>query len=445
MPDLKSTGAHGLRAPTLGSRQVLTVALLFGGYAACYFCRADLSVAAPLLIDELGSRGVSHADALVSIGQIASLGVLAYAVGKLFLTGLGDFWGGRPNFLISLGGATLFTVLFTLGGTVPVFMFAWLGNRLTQSIGWAGLIKVSSKWFDFTSHGTIVGILSISYLIGDAAARQWMGLLIHQGYGWRALFYLAAAVGGFFLIANAMLLRESRTDVGFAEAKPNPQNLYGDSAARPASVAALVLPLIRSRAFLLVCLLSLGCTIVRETFNTWTPVYLRDYYGYSVSGAASASAVFPAVGAVSVIAAGWLSDRLGANSRPAVMGLGLLATTVALLTLALLRPSAVGPLLPLFAIGTTALCLLGPYSYLGGALAIDFGGKQGAALSSGLIDGVGYVGSVLAGVTVARISIAFGWRGVFLALAVISLIAAIGAGRLYRLETKAAATRTRMP
>ena len=445
MPDVKSISAPGARAPTLGSRQFLTVALLFGGYAACYFCRADLSVAAPLLIDELGSRGVSHADALVSIGQIASLGVLAYAVGKLFLTGLGDFWGGRPNFLISLGGATVFTLLFTLGGTVPVFMFAWLGNRLTQSIGWAGLIKVSSKWFDFTSHGTIVGILSISYLIGDAAARQWMGLLIHQGYGWRALFYLAAAVGGFFLIANAILLRESRTEVGFAEARPNPQNLYGDSAARPASVAALVLPLFRSHAFLLVCLLSLGCTIVLETFNTWTPVYLRDYFGYSVSGAASASAVFPAVGAVSVIAAGYLSDRLGANSRPAVMGLGLLATALALLTLALLRPSAVGPLLPLFAIGTTALCLLGPYSYLGGALAIDFGGKQGAALSSGLIDGVGYLGSVLGGVTVARVSIAFGWRGVFLALAALSVFAAIGAGWLYRLETKAAATRSRMP
>jgi sugar phosphate permease len=445
MPDVKSISAPGVRAPTLGSRQFLTVALLFGGYAACYFCRADLSVAAPLLIDELGSRGVSHADALVSIGQIASLGVLAYAVGKLFLTGLGDFWGGRPNFLISLGGATVFTLLFTLGGTVPVFMFAWLGNRLTQSIGWAGLIKVSSKWFDFTSHGTIVGILSISYLIGDAAARQWMSLLIHQGYGWRALFYLAAAVGGFFLIANAILLRESRTEAGFAEARPNPQNLYGDSAARPTSVAALVLPLFRSHAFLLVCLLSLGCTIVRETFNTWTPVYLRDYFGYSVSGAASASAVFPAVGAVSVIAAGYLSDRLGANSRPAVMGLGLLATALALLMLALLRPSAVGPLLPLFAIGTTALCLLGPYSYLGGALAIDFGGKQGAALSSGLIDGVGYLGSVLGGVTVARVSIAFGWRGVFLALAALSVLAAIGAGWLYRLETRAAATRSRMP
>ncbi len=38
------------------------------------------------------------------MGSIASFGVLAYALGKLFLTGLGDFWGGRINFLIGLGG-----------------------------------------------------------------------------------------------------------------------------------------------------------------------------------------------------------------------------------------------------------------------------------------------------------------------------------------------------
>jgi OPA family glycerol-3-phosphate transporter-like MFS transporter len=421
------------------------VSLLFGGYAACYFCRADLSVAAPLLIEEMKTRGVSHADALVAIGQIASLGVFAYALGKLLLTGLGDFWGGRPNFLICLGGATAFTLLFALSGTLPLFTLAWLGNRLTQSIGWAGLIKVSSRWFDFTAHGTVVGILSISYLVGDALARQWMGYLIHQGYGWRALFYLAAAVAGFFLIANALLLRESRTDAGYPEAIANPQNLYGDVAARPASIAALVLPLFRSRAFLLVCLLSLGCTIVRETFNDWTPVYLRDFFGYSMSGAASASAVFPAVGALSVLVAGWLSDRLGANSRPAIMGVGLLATAAALLSLALLRASSVSPILPLFAIGTTALCVIGPYSYLGGALAIDFGGKQGAALSSGLIDGVGYLGSVLGGVTVARVSIAFGWPGVFLSLAVISVAAAIGAAWLYQLGRSAAARDARMP
>ena len=417
----------GLRA-----RQILIVVLLFGGYAACYFCRADLAVATPLLITELSHQGVSHADAVVRIGQISSLGILAYAIGKLLLTGLGDFWGGRPNFLIGIGGATVFTLLFALGGGLPLFTLAWLGNRLTQSIAWAGLVKVSSRWFDFTAHGTVIGILSVSYLIGDAAARQWMGQLIQVGYGWRALFYLAAGVAGSFFVANLLLLRESRTQLRYAEPTAHPLNLYGDTADHPPGVAALVMPLLRSPAFLLVCFLSFGCTIVRETFNTWTPEYLRDYLGYSPGGAASASAVFPALGAVSVIVTGWLSDRLGANSRAAILAIGLFVTAVSLGGLMLLRPSTTGPLLPLAAIGLTAFCLLGPYSYLGGAFALDFGGKRGAATASGVIDGVGYLGGVLSGDAVARLSNAFGWNGVFLVLAAISVGAAIGAGYLYR-------------
>jgi len=61
-------------------------------------------------------------------------------------------------------------------------------------------------------------------------------------------------------------------------------------------------------------------------------------------------------------------------------------------------------------IGVVAFCLLGPYSYLGGAFALDFGGKQASASASGIIDGIGYLGGVLAGDTVARLSVAFGWR-----------------------------------
>src|ERR1700740_2086372 len=94
--------------PSLRRRQIVTVALLFGGYAALYFCRADLSVAPPLLIEELKSRGVVQDVAMVRMGTIASLGVLSYALGKLFLGGLGDYWGGRINFLIGLAGAPVF-------------------------------------------------------------------------------------------------------------------------------------------------------------------------------------------------------------------------------------------------------------------------------------------------------------------------------------------------
>jgi sugar phosphate permease len=368
--DIEATARSGSNPRSLRYMQVMTVSLLFGGYASLYFCRADLSVATPLLIDELTAHGMNHADAVIRMGSLTSFGVLAYALGKLFLGGLGDIWGGRVSFLIGLAGATAFTLLFTVGSFLPVFTVAWFANRLTQSVAWAGLLKVSSKWFDFSSYGTIIGILSISYLIGDAVARQWMGLLIHQGLGWRTLFYLAAGVAGVMLIANLWFLRESRHDAGYAEAIPNPLSLFAASEAPPSSLRELLLPLLRSRAFILVCLLSLGCTIIRETFNTWTPVYLREYLGYSMSGAAGFSAIFPAVGALSVIASGWLSDRMGVNGRALLLFLGLTATAAALLALMSMRPHP-GSLLPLLAIGAIAFCLLGPYSYLGGAFALD--------------------------------------------------------------------------
>ena len=438
-------GSDGIGAPAAEGRgrrslrwsQTMTVLLLFGGYAACYFCRADLSVATPLLLDDLANHGVGHREAIVSIGAMTSIGVLAYALGKLFLGGLGDIWGGRPNFLIGLGGATAFTLLFAAGGALPLFTMAWIGNRLTQSVGWAGLIKVSSKWFDYSSHGTIIGILSVSYLIGDAIARRSMGLLIEHGYGWRTLFYFAAAVAGALLVANTLFLRESRVDAGHGEARANPLNLYGESESRPASLAALLLPLLRSRAFVVVCLLSLGCTIVRETFNNWTPVYLRDYVGYNTSSAASLSAIFPAVGAISVLASGWISDQLGVNGRSLLMCLGLGATAAALMVLMSMPATASGSVLPVVAIGVVAFCLLGPYAYLGGAFALDFGGKQAGAVSSGIIDGIGYLGGALAGDSVARISVAFGWKGVFVALAAVSAIAALGAGYLHVLRSRA--------
>jgi sugar phosphate permease len=129
--------------PSLRRRQIAIVALLFVGYASLYFCRADLSVATPLLIEELRARGLSQPEALLRIGTITSLGTAGYAVGKLFLGGLGDFWGGRINFLIGLAGATVFTVLFAVTGLIPIFTLAWVGNRLTQSLSWAGLIKHS--------------------------------------------------------------------------------------------------------------------------------------------------------------------------------------------------------------------------------------------------------------------------------------------------------------
>jgi OPA family glycerol-3-phosphate transporter-like MFS transporter len=428
-------------ARSLRIRQTVVISLLFGGYASLYFCRADLSVATPLLAKELARHGLSYDDALVRIGTITSLGILAYALGKPFLGGLGDYWGGRINFLLGLAGATVCTLLFALCGALPFFTLAWFLNRLVQAGAWAGLLKVSSRWFDYSSHGAIIGVLSLSYLVGDAGARAWMGRLIAHGYGWRSLFVLAAAVSGTMLIANLVLLRESRVAAGHGDTVANPLNVFGGAKA-PTTLRGRLAPLVQSPAFVMVCVLSLVCTIVRETFNDWTPVYMRDFVHLSMSNAAALSAIFPGVGAISVLLTGWLGDRLGATGRPLLLFVGLTATAVALFLLATIHRGGTDAALPVALIAAVAFCLLGPYAYLGGAMALDFGGKSAGAVASGIIDGVGYLGAVSAGVGGAKLAVAFGWRGVFATLAVIGTVGAIGAGALYVMERRAVSVRT---
>lgn len=420
--------------------QVITVSLLVVGYAGYYLCRSDLSVALPLILAEMARRGIPPDVVEVRMGTVASLGVLAYAVGKFPSGGIADFLGGRRNFLAGMAGSVIFTVLFGLAGGFPLFTLAWIGNRLVQSTGWAGMVKISSRWFSYSTYGTAMGIVSLSYLFGDAASRQFMAMLIAHGMGWRSIFYTAAGTLGGLLLVNFLLLRESPREIGEEEPSTNPLNLYREEGEKhtPASLRQLLKPMLTSGVFWLVCLLSFGFTIVRETFNLWTPTYFTQVVGLTDASAAGNSALFPFFGGVSVLVAGWLSDRLGRTGRAAIILYGLLLAVVALLGLGFANFHG-SKLTPVLLVTAVAFLMLGPYSYLAGAMALDFGGKQGSATASGIIDGVGYVGGILAGDTVARISVAWGWRGAFVALAAVTLLSSVAAAAYLVNQRKAVA------
>jgi OPA family glycerol-3-phosphate transporter-like MFS transporter len=275
-----------------------------------------------------------------------------------------------------------------------------------------------------------MGIVSLSFLFGDAAARQFLAILIDRGLGWRGIFFTAAGVLVSLLIVNAVLLRDTPGEIGEAEPQANPQNLFAssDDDSAPMSVRSLLLPLLRSKVFLLVCLLSVGLTLVRETFNLWTPTYFAQAVGLSNADAAQKSALFPLFGGISVLLAGYLSDRLGKGARAAIILFGLLLAGLTLLVLGY-GDFGGSKFWPVWLTALVAFLMIGPYSYLAGAISLDFGGKRGSATVSGVIDGCGYMGGVLAGDSMARISVAYGWRGAFVVLAavcwVLSLAAAV--------------------
>lgn len=403
-----------------------TLALLAFGYSGYYFCRSNLSVVLPDLIQDLARHGITANDAQLRLGFMASAGTMAYAIGKFVSGSLADLFGGRRSFLSGMAGSILFTIFFVLSGGFPLFTLAWIGNRYFQSMGWVGLVKVASRWFSYSVYGTVMAVLSLSFLFGDAACRWVMSELMAHGVGWRGVFVVAAGSLASLLVANVILLRERPEERGLPSPEANPLNVYAEDGQGEEKVglAAILRPLLASFPFWMVCLLSLGTTLLRETFNLWTPTYFVQYVGLSSSDAAARSALFPLLGGVSVLLAGVLSDKLGLNGRNVVLVGGMFASAMCLVLLAR-TPSHASQVTPVVLVALVGFLLLGPYSYLAGAMSLDFGGKRGSATAAGIIDGIGYLAGWLSGDTVARVTVAFGWSYAFLLLAGAALLTAL--------------------
>jgi sugar phosphate permease len=413
----------------LRNRQYLTVGLLVVGYAGYYLCRSNLAATMPLISADLVGRGFDPAGVRSWLGWAISLGTIGYAIGKFAGGGLTDLLGGRRNFLIGMAGSVVCTVVFAVGGSLPIFSLAWFANRLIQSIGWPGMIKITSRWFPYSSYNAVMGVISLSYLFGDAAARYFIGHLISAGLGWRGVFLVAAAVLSALWIVIFLLLRESPGELGLKEPQTNPDNLFGALGEDPApdSAGPLVATLARSPAFWIVCLLSLGLTLLRETFNNWTPTYLVEAVGLSSGRAAGMSSLFSLFGGISVVFAGFLGDRLGRVGRAAIILTGVLLGGLALAVLGSVS-FAGRSAEALVLVSLVAFLLIGPYSYLAGAVALDFGGKRGGATACGLIDGIGYLfGGVIAGKVVSSLSGSWGWQVVFQMLAVVAFVTGLAA------------------
>lgn len=397
--------------------QVSIAAALLIGYTGYYLCRSNLAVAAPLMIAD----GIADRRA---IGTISSAGVLSYALGKLVTGFLGDLVGGRTMFLVGLFGSVVATMLFGFGSSVGWFVAIWIINRFFQSAGWGGLVNIASHWFPAARYGMVMAMLSLSFLFGDAIGRYFLGSLIAGGLSWRSVFLVAAAVLAAIGAHSIVTLRSTPKEIGLPEPEAEPTSLFqGD---RTIGLRELLTTYRSSMALWLVCVISFGLTLVREAFNIWTPAYLVDAHGLSAAAAAQCSSIFPFVGGFSTLATGWSSDRVGNGNRIAIAVPCLFFCTISLFVLAAVGSS--GHLfLALAAIANVAVWLLGPYSLLAGAMALELGGRQGSATAAGLIDTAGYLGAAFSGFAIGRLVDAGGWSAAFQALAIVAGASAVAA------------------
>jgi OPA family glycerol-3-phosphate transporter-like MFS transporter len=401
--------------------QRITLLTLFTGYAGYYLCRTNLSVVAPLLLNDSSGTGLTEE----SLGSIASVGVLLYAIGKVTNGVLTDFLGGRLLFISGMAISVLCTVLFGLGRGLVALTIVWAVNRYVQSMGWGALVKIAARWFPVARRASVMGVLSLSYLLGDAVVRLYLGSFIGAGAGWRGVFFLSAGTLAAFAVVSLFTLKGSPRDVGAEEPAANPANVFGSAgeSPHPDGLWQLLLPFLRSPVFWLVCLMNMGLTLIRETFNFWTPTYLTRAVGLDEASAAQLSLVFPLVGAASALAGGWLSDRLG--GRHGLVALPAMLALVAVLWVLAETPTHRQPVRALLLVSGVSFCLMAPYSFCSGVIALDLGGKRGSSTSAGLIDGAGYLGATLSGVGVGAIAQHHGWPAAFTALVGVAALTAL--------------------
>ena len=277
------------------------------------------------------------------------------------------------------------------------------------------------QWFDFRRYGGVMGLVSLSYLIGDAASRLVLGELVKHGWDWRQIFFAAASCLAVFTVGTFFLLKESPVDAGLPKVESNPELRVSDSVTQVGDVLGAIF---RQSSFWIVCALSFGFTLLRETFNDWTPLYLEKVAGLTKGDAGMASSLFPLFGALSVVIVGFATDKISKGGRAMMILVGLLFGAIGLAGLGSLGVGS-AQWIYVALVAAIAFVLIGPYSLLAGAISLDFGGPKAGGVAAGWIDGIGYVGGILSGYGVAAIAERFGWTTAWMVLAGVAIISAV--------------------
>ena len=395
---VRSTSAASTR---LGGWAV--VAVLGIGYIGVYLCRKNLSVAVPLLQQDFGA---SKAD----VGVIASVGTFAYAAGKLLNGVLVDRVGGRTGFLAALLAVALFGALGAFSPTLGALSAIYGLNRFAGSAGWGAMVKIVPTWFGVSRSATVIGVMSLSYVLGGAAATLLASLIVSLGGGWRAVMGYPSLVLLLLLVICAVFVRTGPL---------HPPTERAGSANRFAELGKLLI----KPQFIFACAVSFAVTLLRDVFNHWNVDFLTEAQGEhgSIATAAVLTTGFDVAGAIAILGNGFLYDRIAPERRGWLIAssLGFLVLVLLALPIVATKSLLLGALL-LVAVG---LLVYGPFSLLSGVIAIETGGARQAATAAGVIDGVGYLGAILAGYGFGKVLDLGGYGLGFRVLAVITAIA----------------------
>ncbi len=418
---MKKNFVEGGAGVSLRSWQLRIFWLLWTGYASYYLCRVNFAVAQPLILKEFPDWTAAQ------IGMIPSIYAMFYAAGQIINGALGERFGARRMMTMAIVTAAVTNMLFSMTSSFAVMLVLWAVNGYAQSAGWSLLIQTISNWNTSKRRGTLIGLISTCYQVGNVVSWLLAGSLC-DALGWRAAFMVPGLVLVPMAIAFAAGIRNTPEDAGFPPVRDDTgHEVHAEGAPQGARIpTSRILAMTFSNKTLWVLGLGYFCmNSVRYTFMNWTVQYMADFQGQSIKGSAFTAIAIPLIGSAGAVAAGWASDRIFGHRRAPVCAIMLfaLAAVCALFT----GIPAGSWIFATAMLGVAGFLIYGPDMLMSGAATVDVSHPRAASIATGFTMSLGATGAIFSGAGIGLLrDLARGdWALVFYVLAGLSVVSAL--------------------
>ncbi|MDE0860533.1 MAG: MFS transporter [Akkermansiaceae bacterium] len=404
MPTAPSPNPNKLR-----SLQVRIVLLTYLSYFFYYFGRKYLGIITPSLIEE----GVLSR---TQIGLIQTGYLSAYAIGQFVSGALGDRFG--PRLLICIGMVVSGLAALSIG-LFPAFGFVLIAfsiNGLAQSTGWSNNCKLMSSWVPHGQRGRVMGIWMTCYIGGSLLANAFAGYIIGS-YTWQHVVFINGAILLLIGVIEGIYLINRPEDRGHSiprrESTSDPEKQKRSS----------FYQMITHPVILIYGGTYFSLKFVRYTFFAWLPLYLVETKGFAKDISAYVSTGFEIGGIIGLILGGYFADKYFVSNRGRLAWFAMLGVTLCLFAF---RGLAGGGLwVIVFTLAAVGFFLFIADSVLSGTAAQDVGGAERSASATGVVNGIGSLGGILAGILPIWLQQKYGWDAVFILFIVLSIAATL--------------------
>ena len=407
-----SVRSEGAVAGGCGQRTIFAVTWIT--YAGFYFCRKNLSIALPALHGAAGLGSVELANVVFGYS-------LLYALGQFGCGFLSDTFG--PRRVVGAGLVVIVASNLLMGmHSAPLWLLTFAAcNGIGQSTGWSGLVKIMASWFSARQRGIVMGWWGTNYVLGGFLATAFATWAVSERHlfpslGWRRGFFFPATVLAVIAAVFFLLVRDT----------PEDEPAKGKMGARPAhhdrSTGRDLVRLLGSRSIWIIGTCYFFLEMCRYALMFWLPYYMVNRLRYSLATSGYLSSLYELVGVAGALLAGYISDHFMQSRRAPISVMMLCGFSVVML--AQMVTAGRGVVATGVAVSLAGMLTYGPDTLLSGAGAQDIGEAKSAATASGLIDGIGHLGSLISPYLVVYVSGHYGWDRLFLVFAVAGFVAA---------------------